>query len=228
MKLGQTVRLLLLVLAVAAGGVAVLLLAAPWLPHPLADLPPVGPTAERGAVPGFAGLVTSTCAVAALACWTWLVAGTVVVALETLLATAPRPARRRPWVPAAVRVLVPVLVGAAVGAAPAGATDTRPSVGAARAGAVGAAGNARTGLPLPDRALTGPAVHDTVRVRPGDTLWGIAVRLLPAGTGPAGVDRGWRRLARANADQVSHPDLIHPGTRLRVPPLTAHPREEDR
>jgi hypothetical protein len=221
MKLGQAMRLLLLLLTVAVTGAAVLALAEPWLPRP-----------RTTSVPGFAGLVTGGCAVALLACWAWLALGTVLVAVEALMATAP-PAGLRLLVrvPRAVRVLVPVLVGAAVTAAPASAsTETGPGGEPARVAAAGPA----AGLPLPDRALTRrPAGHAgqrpagrTVVVRPGDTLWAITARVLPAGSGLAAVDRGWRRVAHANADRVPDPDLIRPGTRLRIPPLTVHPREE--
>lgn len=222
MKLGQVVRLLLLLLTVAVTGGAVLALAEPWLPRAHT------PATE----PGFAGLVTSGCAVALLACWAWLALGTVLVAVESLLTTAPPPGLRLVRVPRALRVLVPVLVGAAVSAAPASAgTGAGPAGDPAR---VASAAGPVAGLPLPDRALTGrPARHPgqhpsghTVVVRPGDTLWTITARRLPAGSCPAAVDRGWRRVARANADRVPDPDLIRPGTRLRIPPLTAHPREE--
>lgn len=215
MKLGQGVRLFLLLLTVAATGAAVLALTEPWLPRL--------PTTTGG--PGFAGLVTSGCAVALLACWAWLALGTVLVAVEALLATAPPPGLRLVRVPRALRILVPVLVGAAVTAAPASAsTDTGPAGDRARVAATTPA----AGLPLPDRALTQQPAGRTVLVRPGDTLWAITARLLPAGAGTAAVDRGWRRVAHANADRVPDPDLIRPGTRLRIPPLTAHPREEAR
>ena len=48
-------------------------------------------------------------------------------------------------------------------------------------------------------------------VRTGDTLWGLAERYLGDGT-------RYRELARLNADQLDgQPDLLHPGTRLRIP-----------
>jgi nucleoid-associated protein YgaU len=58
-----------------------------------------------------------------------------------------------------------------------------------------------------------------VRVRAGDSLWAIAERHLPAGAPDSAVEAGWRLLADANADRIGHPDLIFPGTVLRVPPL---------
>lgn len=214
MSLRQAARLLLLLLAVAAGGAGTLALTAPWLP----------PTLEADGL-GFAELVGAGCAVAALACWAWWTLGTVVVAVQALSASSDRSVR---WAPRAVRVLVPVLVGAAVTAVPASATtEAGPVTGTTSAtAAAGTARSALAGLPLPDRVATRAPVTRTVVVRPGDTLWAVAARLLPASAATSTVDRGWRLIARANADRVADPDLIHPGTRLRVPPLTAHPREE--
>lgn len=235
MKLDQAARLLLLVLAVTAGGVVVLVLATPWLPPPVAGALPLVSAADHPAAPGFTGVVTGACAVAAVGCWAWLALGTVVVALEALLAPAASSRRRLAWVPGTLRVLVPVVLGAAVSAGPAAAsTGTAPAPNADAL--VDTAGTARTGLPFPDRVLTDRAVlrpahrpePRSVQVRPGDTLWGITTRLLPPGSTPAAVDRGWRRIARANADRLPDPDLILPGTRLRVPPPTTHPREEAR
>jgi nucleoid-associated protein YgaU len=53
-----------------------------------------------------------------------------------------------------------------------------------------------------------------------DTLWGIAAARLPAGSGSAAtIDRYWRQVYAANRAAVgADPDLIHPGTRLAVPP----------
>jgi LysM domain len=57
-------------------------------------------------------------------------------------------------------------------------------------------------------------------VRLHDTLWGIAAARLPAGSGSAAtIDRYWRQVYAANRAAVgADPDLIHPGTRLAVPP----------
>jgi nucleoid-associated protein YgaU len=54
-------------------------------------------------------------------------------------------------------------------------------------------------------------------VRPGDSLWAIAERTLPASADDAAVDARWRRIHRLNATRVPDPDLIRPGTVLRVP-----------
>lgn len=238
MKRPHVGRWLGLLLALAASGVAVLALAGPWLPP--GDRPE-----------GFAGHVIAACAVALVGCWAWLALGAVVVAVQTSIRPPALPGRRLVWVPGVVRVLVPAALGVAVTAAPAvaapvpgpGPTSTTSSVSSA----------STTGLPLPDRTATTPdrprtgvARQDlpragvvrprTVVVRAGDTLWSIAADLLPGSTADAVVDATWRRLARANAERVPDPHLIHPGTRLRVPsaavhtspvhPSPVHPREE--
>jgi hypothetical protein len=218
----QAGRLGLLLVSLAAGVLVVLSLAGPWLPRRATDLLPGVPAAPQVTAEGFPELVASGCALALVACWAWLALGTVVVAVEAL-ASASAPPWSLLWVPRTIRVLVPVLVGATVVAAPASAsTETGPHPGSV------ASGGARTtvGLPLPDRVDTPAPAHRTVTVRPGDSLWGITERLLPATAPAAAVDRGWRLVARANARHVPDPDLIRPGTRLRVPPLPAHPREE--
>lgn len=228
MKRRHAARLALLLLGVAVSGVVVLTLAGPWLPVAVTSGLPGGlpgvPAASAGAPGGFSDLVASGCALALVACWAWLALGTVVVAVQPL-ATTSSTSWRLSWVPGAIRILVPVLVGAAVTAAPANASsETGPAP--ARSAATGGTGSAVAGLPLPDRVDTRPTARRTVLVRPGDSLWVITERLLPPPAPAAEVDRGWRRIARANARHVPDPDLIRPGTRLRVPPLPAHPREE--
>lgn len=97
------------------------------------------------------------------------------------------------------------------------------------------------GLALPERAVA-PAVHhptrqtptralgsavaatDTYVVRPGDSLWSIAL----AHPGPAGsVEQRWRAIWQANRDLVGDdPDLILPGQALRLPGGNRHDRHE--
>jgi len=98
------------------------------------------------------------------------------------------------------------------------------------------------GLPVPDRRTggldrSGPTTDrpaavaaipsargaKSVRVRRGDSLWGVTVRVLAPGAvdepDAAVVDRGWRLLYAANRAAVGpDPDLIQPGTQLEVPP----------
>lgn len=66
-----------------------------------------------------------------------------------------------------------------------------------------------------DRKAAQPAV---VVVAPGDTLWDIARRHLPSGATPADIARAWPRWYAENRAAIGpDPDLIRPGTRLRVP-----------
>ena len=59
--------------------------------------------------------------------------------------------------------------------------------------------------------------EDTHRVRPGDSLWSIADRHMP-GAQPTEIDAGWRRIHRDNRAVIGpDPDLIIPGTTLRLP-----------
>ena len=102
------------------------------------------------------------------------------------------------------------------------------------------------GLPLPDRptrdqrpppAGAGQALSEAgppesppvsplaVRVAPGDCLWAIAESTLPPGAPNAEIDASWRVVYARNRDVVGDdPNLIHPGTRLALPPA---PGRED-
>jgi len=66
----------------------------------------------------------------------------------------------------------------------------------------------------------GAPVRREHTVKPHDTLWGIAAAHLPTGSRSAAtIDRYWRQVYAANRAAVgADPDLIHPGTRLTVPP----------
>ena len=90
------------------------------------------------------------------------------------------------------------------------------------------------GLPMPDLPtgppqrtgrppLLAPPAPREVVVAPGDTLWELAARDLPADASPAEVDRHWRLLWQVNRVELGpDPDVIQPGTSLRLPP-----REDD-
>lgn len=176
-------------------------------------------------------VLTGCCAAALALSWAWLVLGAAVVAVQALRAGGGpcHPARQpqRPLgVPRWVGTVVLVLLGAGMGASPALAdAPAQPVAGPPAATTPGLAG-----LAVPDRAATPverrtPAVR-VVRVRAGDTLWSLAQRELPVGAGESAIDRAWRRLAAANSDRVADPDLIFPGTVLRVPHLDSSTRKE--
>lgn len=157
-------------------------------------------------------LVVGGAALALGICWLWLVLGVVSAALDIRL--GPR------W----VRTLVAVALGVTALHGPASAEPSGERA------VPSASGGVLNGLPLPDRAVaaaassptaarTGP-VTPTLRVRAGDSLWSIAAALLPPGASASDVDTVWRHIADANRDVLGpDPDLIFPGTSLRVPPL---------
>jgi Tfp pilus assembly protein FimV len=77
-----------------------------------------------------------------------------------------------------------------------------------------------TGLPLPDRSAGVVAPTPEVTVRPGDSLWAIAERWLPPDARTHDVAVATHALYRRNAARIgTDPDLILPGTQLRLPRL---------
>ena len=83
------------------------------------------------------------------------------------------------------------------------------------------------GLRLPDRPVAAPrrvpARSATVVVRPGETLWAIAARALPAGASNAQIARACAQWHAANRDVIGDdPNLIFPTQRL-APPLGKDP-----
>ena len=91
-------------------------------------------------------------------------------------------------------------------AAPAHATPHRPRA------------DLLSGLPLPDRAQ-GPAAAGERRVvvRPGDSLWALAERDLPASVSDRQVSERWEAIYHRNRGVIGpDPDLIHPGQILRI------------
>ncbi len=156
--------------------------------------------------------VTAGCAAALTACWLWLAACAWRVAGRVLREGADVAGDRRVrGCPHLVQVLVLVTLGATA-TAPAHAAPGPAGTGA------GGQGPGLTGLTVPDRVDAAPAPRPVVRVRPGDSLWRVAERVLPDGAPDDAVDRTWRRIAAANRDRLGpDPDLIFPGTLLRVP-----------
>ena len=69
-----------------------------------------------------------------------------------------------------------------------------------------------------------PSSSPTHTVTPGESLWSITARLLPAGSSSAQIARSWPALYHANADVIgANPSLIRPGTVLTVPSPLAPP-----
>lgn len=196
----------------------------------LHDAPALATAPGRAGVP-FDAALAAGCAAVLVGClaWAWLATTAVLLEAATGL-RAPRGV-----CPAAWRRLVLATCGVAlVAAAPATAA---PSAGIPRADGGGgvAAAHGRpsedrsvlAGLPVPDRATGGvrspgpadPSPAGEVRVRAGDTLWDLAARSLPADADPAAIAGACTRLWRANRAVVGDdPDLIRPGTILRLPP----------
>lgn len=79
----------------------------------------------------------------------------------------------------------------------------------------------RTGA-APGTGSTAPANAPSATsyvVKPGDSLWRIASRLLGSNATNPQIDAAWRRIYKANATAIgSNPSLIHPGLELTLPP----------
>jgi nucleoid-associated protein YgaU len=64
--------------------------------------------------------------------------------------------------------------------------------------------------PAPDQVSSTAGQAQTYVVAKGDSLSKIAKRYY-------GDANQWRRIYDANRDQISNPDLIHPGQNLKIP-----------
>ena len=148
----------------------------------------------------------------AAAVWVAVSVGVCLVAARDHQA---HPGRSAFLQPRFVRLVVAAALGMAL--APA-AADARGSVDGLRlpdrvSGAEALRLTPPTVGPSPDRA--GASSH---RVRPGDSLWAIAARLLPATASRSEVDQAWRWLYRRNRTVIGpDPELIHPDTTLHIP-----------
>ncbi len=185
-------------------------------------------------------IVTAGCGAALLACWVWCLLAAVAVAVDTVRAGSGHvPLAGQLHCPRLVYAVVLAVLGLGYAAAPslAATGDGLPDGGAGTPPGV-------SGLALPERPLTQPSRRfrgiselacDTtpttprpaaapagrlrwVRVTAGDSLWSLSEGLLPRAATPADIDNAWRSLAGINARVIGDdPDLIFPGTLLRVP-----------
>ncbi|MCW2781835.1 MAG: LysM protein [Marmoricola sp.] len=163
-----------------------------------------------GKHPGFSTLLTSGAATVVLLGCCWLALLVIAAAIEAITHGHSR-ALRFTGCPVAWRGWLLGVCGAVIVAGTAAPTY---------AASQGTSPNEVDGLPLPGRTV-GAVVEPTRRtvvVRPGDSLWRIAERDLPATAGPARIDQLWRRIAARNGSVIGpDPDLIQPGQRLVLP-----------
>jgi hypothetical protein len=168
--------------------------------------------------------LTDLAALALLGCagWLWLVTTVVVTGVLRGGVAGPGPH----GVPAGVRRVVLVACGVAlVGGLTQPSQAAGPHSHSTHRGHL----TALAGLPLPDRAVAdapsrSPIEHlrsepeRTVLVRPGDSLWSLATRDLPAGSPAPLVAERWHAIYAANRSLIGpDPDVIVPGQRLRLP-----------
>jgi resuscitation-promoting factor RpfA len=131
--------------------------------------------------------------------------------------------------PSPPRVPLPTWLG---GSQPSGATAAT----ATTAAAPGRASPPATGGQGPGASRVGSAGAAAAGagrpyvIRPGDTLWDVAAAHLPRDRRSRGrIDRYWRRIYAANRGVLGDdPHLIHPGTRLVLPPADASERGQRR
>jgi hypothetical protein len=184
------------------------------------------------------GALTDLAAALLLGCAAWLWLGTSYVVLEALRGRAPGPERgpergpgRSAWVPRGLRRLVLAACGTAiVGALAQPAASATADVGHPGRRPHTIVRSPVAGLPLPERAAVELSPQRVVRsshrqpagtglvVAPGDTLWSIAARTLPAHSPDAVIARRWRAIYAANRGRIgADPDLIVPGLHLHLP-----------
>ena len=126
-----------------------------------------------------------------------------------------------------VRAISPRLLRRALFAGTAGALAMAPVHADRVMPPGGPAGHDPVGLRLPDRPVAAPprvtAAPAAVVVRPGDTLWAIAARSLPAGATDAQIAHACAQWHAANRDVIGDDaNLIFPMQRL-TPPLGKDP-----
>ena len=156
----------------------------------------------------------------------WLVIAATVVVFEAVLGVSVAPHVCPLRVRRALLLACGVALGVGLSApAVADAPGSEPRTATVRAAPV-------SGLAVPDRAtgstpIPAEAAPTEVAVRAGDSLWAIAARALPKGAGDVRVAAAWRTIYAANAARVgADPDLIFPGTILRLPDTVSTERKD--
>lgn len=225
--------------AVVLADLALVTLAAPSLPRGLHDLDSTVPATLPAAVEG-------ACALTLLGAALW---GTVVALACLVEGVGARVGRCSGDFVTHSSALRPRLARLAVAAALGTGALSTGALGTAHADplhgpAATAPERCLAGLPLPDRTAGGrtvggrtvggrparaaPAVHrappSPLRVRPGDSLWELASQELGAGAAPAEVAAFTAALYATNRARIGDdPDLLLPGTALRLPAPGARP-----
>lgn len=177
----------------------------------------------------FDTLLTRGALCALLGTGAWAVVVATAVALEARSSGRVRIAERLGCPPAVRAWLLGVFVALFTATAPAHASDAGSGSGPVDPSVDAAIATALDGLPLPDRATGAPArsrAHggETIAVRPGDSLWRIARRLLPVDTADSAVADAVARLYAANRREIgADPDLLVPGQHLVVEPHPSFP-----
>lgn len=210
-----------------------------------AGLPALGGPDARDPV-AFDELLTVLSSAVLLGCAAWLFVVSCLVSLESVLgALAPEPgtsaaARVTRWGQRLCPERIHRLLLAGCGAvlvtglvAPTAAADP-PGAGQATARVLGAT---VTGLAVPDRTAGSvpprgtqqPSANPppTVLVAAGDSLWFLARQSIGGRPTDAQVAAAWRGIYRANHDRIGDdPDLIFPGTALKIPDPDRSQRKE--
>ena len=107
---------------------------------------------------------------------------------------------------------------------PSQAPSTTPDGSSGPGDAAGSTPPGTSGERSPASSGPGTSSGRTHTVLPGESLWSITARLLPAGSNSAQIARSWPALYHANADVIgANPSLIRPGTVLTVPSSLAPP-----
>ena len=211
--MSRTVRALRLVAATTAlqsAGVTAVAVAVHGLLGGARDL---GNASSAPGDPARVGVALETVAWAGLAlCALWFTAAVLACARDLARHPArPAPVAARDCLrPAFVRSLLVVLVGGCLATpSPTPVAEVVPGPG----------WDVLDGLPLPGLPTgRAPRAHPRVLVHPGDCLWSITESLVGTRSTAADIARAWPRLHRANRDVVGpDPDVLRPGTRLRVP-----------